>query len=144
MRWHPTDPIDFEASTARFTRWGMDLSNLVENRTFYRVSDQGVAYAARQLDDGTIELQTADPADEPQAVSDLKWRLGEAIDRTPLAELAQSDPKVAGLVARYRGLRPPLQVDPFQSLITSITAQQVNLAWATTTRSRLILSLIHI
>jgi DNA-3-methyladenine glycosylase II len=31
-----------------------------------------------------------------------------------------------------------LQADPFQSLITSITAQQVNLAWATTTRSRLI------
>jgi DNA-3-methyladenine glycosylase II len=138
MRWHPTDPIDFEASIARFTRWGVDLSNLVENGTFYRVSDKGVAYAARQLDNGTIELRTVDPADEPEAVSDLKWRLGEAIDRTPLAELAENDQKVAGLVARYQGLRPPLLVDPFQSLITSITAQQVNLAWATTTRSRLI------
>lgn len=138
MRWYPTDPIDFEASIARFTRWGVDLSNLVERGTFYRVSNQAVAYAARQLDDGTIELQTANPADEPEALSDLKWRLGEPIDRSPLAGLAKSDQKVAGLVARYPGLRPPLHVDPFQSLITSITAQQVNLTWATTTRSRLI------
>jgi DNA-3-methyladenine glycosylase II len=138
MHWKPTDPIDFEASTARFTRWGVDLANVVENGAFYRVSSKGVAYAARQLDDGTIDLRTADPADEPEAVSDLKWRLGEALDRTPLAELAKSNQKVASLIVRYPGLRPPLQVDPFQSLITSITAQQVNLAWATTTRSRLI------
>lgn len=138
MHWHPTDPIDFEASTARFTRWGVDLSNLVEHGTFYRVSNQGVAYAARQLDDGTIDLRTADPTDEPEALGDLQWRLGEVIDRTPLAELSNRDQTVADLIDRYPGLRPPLQVDPFQSLITSITAQQVNLAWATTTRSRLI------
>ncbi len=138
MYWQPDDPIDFPASTARFRRWGVDLANVVADDTFYRVTSGGVAYAARQSDGGVIEVTTADPTDEQAALADLQWRLAESIDRAPLVELAQSDPIVGRLVDRYRGLRPPLQSDPFQSLITSITAQQVNLTWATTTRPRLI------
>ncbi len=136
--WQPDDPIDLAASTARFQRWGVDLANIVADGTFFRVTSTGVAYAARQSDDGTITVSTADPRDETTAVADLQWRLAESIDRAPLLELAAADPVVAALVERYPGLRPPLQRDPFQSLITSITAQQVNLSWATTTRSRLI------
>ncbi len=138
MRWEPHDPIDFAASTARFRRWGIDLANIIADDTFYRVTSDGVAYAARQQEDGAIEVTTVDPADEPAALADLQWRLAESIDRAPLTELAETDEIVSRLVDRYPGLRPPLQSDPFQSLITSITAQQVNLTWATTTRSRLI------
>lgn len=138
MRWLPEQPIDLSASTARFKRWGVDLANIVVDGTFYRVSNQGVAYAASQEVDGAIEVQTVEPQKEPAAIDDLKWRLGEALDRSPLDELTRSDAIVAALVNRYPGLRPPLLVDPFESLITAITAQQVNLAWATTTRSRLI------
>jgi len=45
---------------------------------------------------------------------------------------------MAGLVTRLRGFRPPLQVDPFEALITSITAQQVSLRSAVAIRNRLI------
>lgn len=138
MRWTPSEPIDFAASTARYERWGVDLANVVAGGSFYRVDSEGDAYAASQSPDGSIEVKTADIADEPAALADLQWRLAEALDRTPLMELGGSDPVVTQLIDRYPGLRPPLQADPFQSLITSITAQQVNLTWATTTRSRLI------
>jgi len=55
----------------------------------------------------------------------------------PLAELAAADPVIARLEQRYRGIRPVLQVDLLTSLVRSISAQQVNLKWAATTRSRL-------
>lgn len=138
MHWTPTDRIDFAASTARFHRWGVDLANVVEGGRFLRVSNDGVAYAAEQHADGSIEVRTVDPADEPAAMVDLQWRLGEPLDRQPLYELAQTDPIVADLVARFPGVRPPLHRDPFEALVSAITAQQVNLTWATTTRSRVI------
>ena len=51
---------------------------------------------------------------------------------------AAADPTLAKLVARLRGLRPPLAPDPFESLVTSITAQQVSLHAAFAIRSRMI------
>jgi DNA-3-methyladenine glycosylase II len=56
----------------------------------------------------------------------------------PLAQLVAADPVIARLEARYRGVRPVLQTDPLTALIRSISAQQVNLRWAATTRRRLV------
>jgi 3-methyladenine DNA glycosylase/8-oxoguanine DNA glycosylase len=44
---------------------------------------------------------------------------------------------LAGIVSRLAGLRPPLLPDPFESLVTSITAQQVSLRSALAIRNRL-------
>src|SRR5262245_20499879 len=55
----------------------------------------------------------------------------------PLAELRDIDPVIARLDRRYPGLRPVLQADFLTALIRAISAQQVNLQWATTTRRRL-------
>src|SRR4030095_2048303 len=55
----------------------------------------------------------------------------------PLAELTAIDPVIAGLEARYPGLRPVLQLDPLTALIRAISPRQVNLRWATPTRRRL-------
>jgi DNA-3-methyladenine glycosylase II len=55
----------------------------------------------------------------------------------PLAELTAIDPVIARLEARYAGLRPVLQSDLLTALIRAISAQQVNLRWATITRRRL-------
>jgi DNA-3-methyladenine glycosylase II len=49
-----------------------------------------------------------------------------------------ADHVLRGLVTRLAGLRPPLAPDPFESLVTSITAQQVSLRAAFAIRSRLI------
>ncbi len=45
---------------------------------------------------------------------------------------------LARLAERLRGLRPPLAPDPWESLVTSITAQQVSLHAAFAIRNRLI------
>ena len=45
---------------------------------------------------------------------------------------------LAELVPRLAGLRPPLGPDPFESLVTSITAQQISLVAAVAIRNRLI------
>jgi DNA-3-methyladenine glycosylase II len=52
------------------------------------------------------------------------------------AQLA--DGALSALVAQLRGLRPPMAPDPFESLVTSITAQQVSLHAAFAIRNRLI------
>ena len=53
------------------------------------------------------------------------------------ADLVARDPVVAALGRAHPGLRPVLQPDLFTALVRSISAQQVNLAWAATTRRRL-------
>ena len=47
-------------------------------------------------------------------------------------------PELAEVVERLRGYRPPISPDPFETLVTSITAQQVSLASAFAIRSRMI------
>jgi DNA-3-methyladenine glycosylase II len=53
------------------------------------------------------------------------------------ANLLTRDPVVAQAEARYPGLRPMRQFDLLAALVRCISAQQVNLRWATTTRRRL-------
>ena len=81
---------------------------------------------------------TADERDEPTAMADLRTRLAEGLPAGPLDELATRDDRVSDLVRRFPGFRPPITPDPFESLISSISAQQVNLRWALTTRRRLV------
>jgi DNA-3-methyladenine glycosylase II len=54
-----------------------------------------------------------------------------------LAALTAVDPVIARLEARYPGVRPVLQADLLTAIVRAISAQQVNLAWAATTRRRL-------
>ena len=75
---------------------------------------------------------------EPALVERV-WRyLGGPFDLDGFAAFAATEPVLAGLVERLRGLRPPLAPDPFEALVTSITAQQVSLRAAFAIRNRLI------
>jgi DNA-3-methyladenine glycosylase II len=53
------------------------------------------------------------------------------------ARLLKADPLLARLDARFPGIRQIRQLDLFTALIRCISAQQVNLRWAVTTRRRL-------
>lgn len=64
--------------------------------------------------------------------------LGGTFDLEEFAAFAARDPVLAGLVTRLRGLRPALAPDPFEALVTSITAQQVSLHAAFAIRNRFI------
>ncbi len=140
-RWKPPYELDLAASVARFTRWGGDPVNLVADGVYYRVAGphaDEVPYAARQLPAGAIEVTVGDGHDPDPAMADMRYRLAESLPFRPLRSLARRDPVVRAALRRRPGYRPPMTPDLFEALVTSITAQQVNLRWATTTRRRLV------
>src|SRR5262249_57742882 len=63
---------------------------------------------------------------------------GPGLEPPPFHGWAAGQPVLAELVPRLAGFRPPLAPDPFESLVTSITAQQVSLFAAFAIRTRLI------
>lgn len=129
-------PLSLTAATARFTRWGNDPVNTVEGDVFMRVIDTAdgpAAYRARQVGPTRLEVDG-----RAEAEADLRWRLAEALPWSPVRDLAARNAKVESLVAGREEYRPPMEPDPFEALIQAITAQQVNLRWAVTTRRRLV------
>lgn len=129
-------PISLARSTARFTRWGEDPVNVVRGGVYHRVvriGDEPSPYRLRQIAPATLELDGP-----PHVEADARWRLAEQLSFAPVADLVVSSPKVAELVDGLPGYRPPMEPDPFEALVQAVTAQQVNLQWATTTRRRLV------
>ncbi|MFN8558725.1 MAG: hypothetical protein U0531_15760, partial [Dehalococcoidia bacterium] len=55
---------------------------------------------------------------------------GTDIDLAPLAPVAAADPVFAAVAERFRGLRPVLIADPFETLIWAILGQQINVRFA--------------
>jgi DNA-3-methyladenine glycosylase II len=126
-------PYDFELSTGRFRAFGPDLANRLVDGTLHRaIGGRDVRIAAAP---GGVDVDPLDDETRP-VVLEL---LGAAFDLQAFyAWAAVADPVLAGLTQRLAGLRPPLAPDPFESLITSITAQQVSLFAAFAIRNRLI------
>ena len=126
------EPYAFELSTARYRAFGADLANLWHEGGLYRVIDgREVRIEATK---GGVDVQPLDAVIEPVA----RKLLGAEFDLDAFYAFAQHEPVLAGLVAELRGLRPPIAVEPFESLVTSITAQQVSLRAAFAIRNRLI------
>jgi DNA-3-methyladenine glycosylase II len=126
------EPYDFELSTSRFRAFGTDLANRVVGSTLYRaVGGREVRILARP---GGVDVEPLDDESRP-VIGKL---LGEPFELQPFAAWAGNDPVLAPIVGRLQGFRPPLQPDPFEALITSITAQQVSLFAAVAIRNKLI------
>jgi len=126
------DPYDFDLSTQRFRRWGRDPANLWEEGALWRaVEGREVRIAAAK---GGVGVE---PLDATTGVTVLKL-LGAEFDLDAFYGFAATEPVLANIVPAIRGLRPPLAPDPFESLVTSITAQQVSLHAAFAVRSRFI------
>ena len=126
-------PYDFERSTARYRAFGPDRANLWLDGALYRVVDgREVRIAAAP---GGVDVEPLDDATEP-AVHKL---LGLEFDLDAFSRWADgADPVLAGLVSALAGLRPPLAPDPFETLVTAITAQQVSLRAAFAIRNRML------
>ena len=126
------EPYDFELSTERFRVFGTDLANLWHDGALHRlVCGREVRIAAAP---GGVEVEPLDEESRP-AVEKL---LGLEFELEPFVAWAAGQPVLAELVPRLSGFRPPLGPDPFESLVTSITAQQVSLFAAVAIRNRLI------
>ncbi len=64
--------------------------------------------------------------------------LGAEFDLDEFYAFAATEPVLGPLAEDLRGLRPPLAVEPFETIVTSVTAQQVSLYAAFAIRNRLI------
>jgi DNA-3-methyladenine glycosylase II len=126
------EPYDFELSTGRFRAFGTDLANRLDGDVLVRaVGGREVCIQARP---GGVDVEPLDDETRP-VVGHL---LGRPFDLGAFYAWAAQDPVLAPVVTRLRGFRPPLQPDPFEALITSITAQQVSLFSAVAIRNRLV------
>jgi DNA-3-methyladenine glycosylase II len=126
------EPYAFELSTARYRAFGTDLANLWHEGGLYRViAGREVRIEPAQ---GGVDVEPLDGAIEPV----VRKLLGVEFELDAFYGFAQSDDVLGRLVGELRGLRPPIAVEPFESLVTSITAQQVSLHAAFAIRNRLI------
>jgi DNA-3-methyladenine glycosylase II len=126
------EPYDFELSTERFRVFGPDLANFWRDGALHRVVGRRELRieAAR----GGVRVDPLDPETRPV----VRKLLGTELDLAAFYEWAKQEPVLGRLTRRLAGFRPPLAPDPFESLVTSITAQQVSLHAAFAIRNRLI------
>ncbi len=126
-----------------FGRWGDDGLDRWDGRTLVRTVRLGgavapfKAQASGTLADPRLDVVTS-PA-ESHAMDEIERAIRETfvVEQPGLQRLAEADPGVARLARLYPAIIPVLIPDPFTALIRSISAQQVNLAWASTIRRRL-------
>jgi 3-methyladenine DNA glycosylase/8-oxoguanine DNA glycosylase len=126
------EPYDFELSTERFRRFGPDLANLWHDDALLRAVD-GREVSIRPAPGG-VDVEPLDDRTRP----DVLMLLGAPFELDPFYAWAAADAVLGPVTVRLAGLRPPLAPDPFEALVTSITAQQVSLHSAFAIRSRLI------
>jgi 3-methyladenine DNA glycosylase/8-oxoguanine DNA glycosylase len=126
------EPYDFDVSTERFRAFGPDLANLWHEGGLHRVvAGREVRIVAMP---GGVDVEPLDGETRPVILK----LLGAEFDLPPFYAWAAGQPVLAGIASRLPGFRPPLAPDPFESLVGSITAQQVSLFAAFAIRNRLI------
>jgi DNA-3-methyladenine glycosylase II len=152
-------PLDFALSCYRYHVWGEDLANRYRDGSFRRViglQDRLWLYevSARPIDEGSPSVRVrvlASDDQEPISASAATEAVAAAIGRevTWLFSLeedleafyrfaAARDATLAALCRALRGYRVTRAPSLFEALVTSITAQQINLPFAFTVRNRLI------
>lgn len=160
--------IDYESTFDRYRRYGTDLANRFEAGVFSKVvrTARGPCLLSLYRAEDRVEMsltpgEEAARPDSPaiDAVTGVELDgatgevSGEVLDEAITAAgkilglsfplqafyaFAAGDPVLSAAVENHHGLRPNLQVDPFEMIVSSITAQQINLGFAYTVRSRLV------
>ena len=126
------EPYDFEISTERFRAFGPDLANLWHEGGLHRVV--GGRELRIEAAPGGAEVEPLDDDTETVARS----LLGAEFELDAFYDWARGDGVLRELVPKLAGFRPPLAPDPYETLVTSVTAQQVSLYAAFAIRNRLI------
>jgi DNA-3-methyladenine glycosylase II len=128
-------PLDIDASLALFRRSGDDLIDRWDGMRLVRtvaVNGQHVPYVCDAVGSRDEPGFTVEPA----SVREVAARTFFPAPASWLDLLAR-DPVLTQLDQRFPGVRQPRQYDLFGALVRCISAQQVNLRWAVTTRRRL-------
>ncbi|HSB37963.1 MAG TPA: hypothetical protein VLD13_02650 [Gaiellaceae bacterium] len=125
-------PFDFELTTERFRAFGHDLANLWEDGALHRVV--GAREVRIEPAPGGVRVEPLDAGTRPV----VRKLLGLEFDLDGFYAWAREEQVLRPVTERLAGFRPPLAPDPFETLVTSITAQQVSLFSAFAIRNRLV------
>jgi 3-methyladenine DNA glycosylase/8-oxoguanine DNA glycosylase len=120
------EPYDFHRSTFRFRTFGADIASVWHDDGLYRVLRSGLVV---RIDAGGV---TSDGTPGEADRDEVAHATGAAFD---LEDFGRAHPRIA---ARAPGLRPWLVSDPFEALVTAVTAQQVSLIAACAIRNRFV------
>jgi DNA-3-methyladenine glycosylase II len=140
-------PVDVAATLSRFHLWGEDPVNRLSDGVFRRAFKWGGHWRGYELrwagDPDAARLTVSVPGARRAAVVDgavaeVRHVCGLHLDLASFRNAAAGDPILGGLATRLHGLRPTLAPNPFEMLVSSVCAQQVNLAFAFTVRARLV------
>ena len=140
-------PLDMAHTLSRFRLWGEDPANQLGDGVFRRAVRVEGRWWGYEL------TWTGGPDDTRLRVSVPGTRAGRVVDAAldevrhicalgldvaSFYRTAAVDPALAGFIPRLYGLRPTLSPEPFEMLVSSVCAQQVNLAFALTVRARIV------
>ena len=134
--------LDLAATFERYRRWGDDLLSRWDGHTFVstaRLSDIVLPYACTIGGERTsprLRVEVNDPAHAQAVATTLLGSFVQPVDDEWRA-LLDRDQALAAIERAAPGVRPMLQQDGVTALVRAISTQQVNLAWAATTRRRL-------
>jgi DNA-3-methyladenine glycosylase II len=126
------EPYDFARSTERFHAFGRDAATVFDCGGVHRVV--GGTEVRIEPVAGGVRVEPGGAG----VVAHVAYLLGAPFDLAGFWSWAADEPVLARLRDALAGYRPPLQPDPWEALVTSITAQQVSLYAAFAIRSRLI------
>jgi 3-methyladenine DNA glycosylase/8-oxoguanine DNA glycosylase len=126
------EPYDFELSTERFRAFGPDLANLWYEGGVHRVV--GTREIRIESAPGGVDVEPVDEEVEPVA----RAVVGAEFDLAPFYEWAEGDGVLQELVPKLAGFRPPLAPDPYETIVSAISAQQVSLFAAFAIRNRMV------
>jgi DNA-3-methyladenine glycosylase II len=126
------EPFDFDLTTERFRAFGSDLANLWVDGALHRIV--GAREVRIEPAHGGVRVEPLDDETRP-VVGKL---LGLEFDLAGFYDWARGDAVLRDLTTKLAGFRPPLAPDPFETLVSSITAQQISLFAAFAIRNRLI------
>jgi DNA-3-methyladenine glycosylase II len=144
----PKGPFNLHFTLQRYRLFGDDAAHAYVDGVYQRVIEIAGRlwlYALRSAgstDDPAIQVQILGGQAQAQhraaVEAEVQHSLSLDLDLEPFYRWGSADATLAQLIARCYGMRPPRAPTLFEALVTSISAQQVNLTFATTTRSRLI------
>jgi DNA-3-methyladenine glycosylase II len=139
--------LDVPRTLQRFHLWGEDPANHLSPGVFRRavkVAGRWRGYEVRwtgRVDAARLLVST--PGERSAqvlqaAVAEVTRICGLGLDVDGFYRVAEADPVMGSLVPRLRGLRPTLAPHPFEMLVASVCAQQVNLPFAFAVKARLV------